>query len=320
MARLTILFTSAGRRVELIECFRRAAGRLGCAIEILACDLEPDLSPACRIADASFAVPRCSDPGYVDAVLAIAEQNGACLVVPTIDPELACLSRAANRFAAIGARVHVSPPEVVDLARDKLATADALTRAGVPGPRTFDLDSARQRDDLVWPLFMKPRAGSASRGLAIVNGPEDLPRTVSEPMIVQELLVGPEYTTNIFVDSSGKLRAAVPHRRLRVRAGEVEKGRTERRADLEEIAAAIVRAIPAARGVLCFQSVLDQERGMMVFEINARFGGGYPLADHAGGEFALWLLEEAGQYACSAHNGWREGVTMLRYDAAVFHG
>jgi carbamoyl-phosphate synthase large subunit len=100
----------------------------------------------------------------------------------------------------------------------------------------------------------------------------------------------------------------------------VEKGRTERRADLEAMAHSIVAAIPSARGVLCFQTILDRDRGMAVFEINARFGGGYPIADHAGAEFALWLLEETKGLPCSAHNAWRDGVTMLRYDAAVFDG
>ncbi|NDD70965.1 transcriptional regulator, partial [bacterium] len=54
------------------------------------------------------------------------------------------------------------------------------------------------------------------------------------------------------------------------------------------------------------------------FEINARFGGGYPLADQAGAKFAQWILEELANLPSSANNEWREGVLMLRYDATVF--
>ena len=54
--------------------------------------------------------------------------------------------------------------------------------------------------------------------------------------------------------------------------------------------------------------------------VNARFGGGYPLAHHAGARFADWLLDEIDGRPCRAHDGWREGVTMLRYDDAVFLG
>jgi carbamoyl-phosphate synthase large subunit len=44
------------------------------------------------------------------------------------------------------------------------------------------------------------------------------------------------------------------------------------------------------------------------------------LAHHAGATFAKWLLEEASGRPSSAHDNWREGVVMLRYDAAVFLG
>jgi carbamoyl-phosphate synthase large subunit len=55
-----------------------------------------------------------------------------------------------------------------------------------------------------------------------------------------------------------------------------------------------------------------------LFEINARFGGGYPIAHHAGATFTKWLLEEAAGMPSSANNEWRSGVRMLRYDQAVF--
>jgi len=55
-----------------------------------------------------------------------------------------------------------------------------------------------------------------------------------------------------------------------------------------------------------------------VFEINARFGGGYPLADHAGASFARWLLEERLNLPSTAGNKWTAGVAMLRFDAELF--
>ena len=55
-----------------------------------------------------------------------------------------------------------------------------------------------------------------------------------------------------------------------------------------------------------------------VFEINAQFGGGYPLAHHAGARFSQWLLEEMADLPSTASTLWKEGVAMLRYDTAVF--
>src|SRR6185503_7690674 len=131
--------------------------------------------------------------------------------------------------------------------------------------------------------------GSSSIGLIRYGSAEQYRRNPPpSDCIVQELLEGPEYTVNTFCDSGGAFRCAVPHLRIEVRGGEVSKGRTERRADLTGIAEQIA-TLPGARGVFCFQAIVT-ERGPVVFEINARFGGGYPLAHRAGAKFTKWLL------------------------------
>ncbi len=313
-----MLLTSAGRRAGLLDCFRQSAAELGLPLRVLACDLEPDWSAACHRADARFAVPRVDDPGYVDALLAIVRAEGVGLVVPTIDTELSPLADARAAFEAAGARVHVGASEDVAVARDKLKTAVALERAGVPVPWTMAIEAVEDPEALAWPLFLKPSGGSASRGIQIVRVAADLPASSTEPMVLQQLLEGPEYTVNVFVDAAGRLRCVVPHRRVRVRAGEVEKGVTERDPLFDLLAEGVGKAMPGLRGAACFQLILDRSSGPRVFEINARFGGGYPLAHEAGAPFARWLLEETAGLASSCGDGWQAGVTMLRYDAAVF--
>lgn len=319
--KVRILFTSAGRRVELTQCFRKAANRLGIEAEIHACDLQPALSAACQLADSSFAVPPCSDPSYAEALLAYCEKNRIDLVIPTIDPELGPLAAHRDRFAAVGTHVHVAGPDLIAIVRDKSLTIDALGAAGLPVPRTAPLEIARAAPaDWEWPLFAKPSGGSASRGIHVLSGPHEIRTDYEEPMLAQELLLGDEYTVNVYVGADGTLTAAIPHLRIGVRAGEVEKGRTIRNPRFREIAEQVVRALPELRGVMCFQLIDDTRRGPCVFEVNARFGGGYPLADHAGGRFAESLIaERLGCPAC-ASDDWREGVEMIRYDAAVYRG
>lgn len=316
---LRILVSSAGRRVGLVECWRRAAGQLGIELTIIATDVDPDFSAACLMADQRFMVPKCTDPGFTDAMLDICEINNVALVVPTIDTELQVLADNAPRFEKIGTRVHVSDSETIALVRDKIRTMEALRCAGVPVPDTAELP--QQLPQIVkweWPLFLKPRSGSASRGLQVIASPEDIPPALPEPMLVQELLGGPEYTVNVFVDKNGSLRCAIPHERLRVRAGEVEKGITSHNETIEELATSIVAAVPGLRGVFCFQVMHNRSGQPRIIEINARFGGGYPLADRAGATFCQWLLEEVSGRASTASNSWSPNVVMIRYDDAVF--
>lgn len=318
--RIRLLITSAGRRVELLRSFRAAAAALGIELEALACDQRPELSSACREADKAFTVPPANDRGYAEAVLAICRTHGLALVVPTIDPELCPLAMERARFADVGTMVAVSAPELVAIARDKLRTAEVLAMHGIPTPRTATVAEVMENPDgWPWPLLAKPRHGSSGRAVQIVADPTQLRRLPDdEPFIVQELLEGREHTVNMFFDRLGQLRCAVPHERLQIRSGEVEKGITRRVPQLEEIARKMARALPGPMGALCYQAMVDDAGQASVFEINARFGGGYPLADFAGAHFSRWLLEETTNAPSSADNEWQEGILMLRYDAALF--
>lgn len=316
---LTMLVTSAGRRVALLEAFRRGADELGVELVLLACDLDPELSAACHVADAAFGVPPATADNYVDSIAELCRDHHVQLIVPTIDTELAPLANAHERLAALGALVAASAPAVIDIARDKLKTAQFLASQDIPTPRTATLDEVRKDpESWTWPVLLKPRSGSAGRSVSVVRTAADLPRVEDEPMIVQTLLCGEEWTVNLYIDNAGRVRAVVPHRRIKVRAGEVEKGVTRRAPRLIEIGERIAASLPGARGVLCYQAIVAPDGSASVFEINARFGGGYPLADHAGAAFARWLIEARLGMPSSAGNDWAEHVVMLRYDAAVF--
>ena len=316
----TILFSSAGRRVELIQCFQESAAALGLKARVVAVDVEPAMSAACQAADLALPVPRCGHPEFVEVLLGICAEHGVDLLVPTIDPELAVLSRHAERFDALGARIAVSRPAVVDLARDKLRTARFLAARGIAVPRSASVSEvAAAPHDWTWPVLVKPRSGSSSIGIRVVSAPEQLAAVpAGADQMVQQLLRGDEYTVNLFFDHTGCLRCAIPHRRCEVRAGEVAKGLTARQPELERIAWLLGAALDGARGALCFQAIVDDAGAPAIFEINARFGGGYPLAHRAGARFAQWLLEEVTERPLSAHNDWQGGVLMLRYDHAIF--
>jgi carbamoyl-phosphate synthase large subunit len=316
----TILISSAGRRVELIRCFRDGAAHLGIDLRVIAVDVDPAMSAACQIADVAIRVPRCDRAEFIDELLRVCLRHEVDLIVPTIDPELEPLSAEAARFSEIGVDLAIAAPEVVRLARDKLRTARFLASQGVPAPRSAGLDEVMADPNAwPWPLMIKPRAGSSSVGIRIVPSPDQLAELGEAPdYIAQELLQGEEYTVNLFFDRGGRLLCAIPHLRCEVRAGEVAKGITRRHPELEAIARALGETLPGARGALCFQAMVDAAGRAVVFELNARFGGGYPLAHRAGARFAQWLLEETTGRPPSAHNHWQDGVLMLRYDHAIF--
>jgi carbamoyl-phosphate synthase large subunit len=99
----------------------------------------------------------------------------------------------------------------------------------------------------------------------------------------------------------------------------VTKAVTVRSSALEDVAARVAERLPGAYGPLTVQVFSDEDGGLAVIEVNARFGGGFPLAREAGADHPRWLVEEVAGLTSTADRGaWRPGLVMLRYDAAVF--
>jgi carbamoyl-phosphate synthase large subunit len=190
--------------------------------------------------------------------------------------------------------------------------------------------AAALADPDVWtfPLMAKPRFGSAGLGVGLVRDGQELALVARRghelgEIIVQRVAPGVEHTIDVLSDRTGRCVCAVPRRRIEVRAGEVSKGMTVRSAVLEDLAARVCEALPGAYGALNVQIFVDGDvddpDNVAVVEINARYGGGFPLSLEAGADFPRWMLEELlGLPSTSSPDAWRSGLVMLRYDAAVF--
>ena len=101
-------------------------------------------------------------------------------------------------------------------------------------------------------------------------------------------------------------------------AGEVSKCLTTKDSRLVALGTALAEALPGAWGALNIQCFMTGDGDIKVFEVNARFGGGYPLAHHAGARFTSWLLDELAGRSVDRYDGWRDGLAMLRFDEASY--
>lgn len=320
-SRFNILFTSAGRRVSLIRLFKQAITDLGLQGVIVTADLRPD-APAHFAADAHELVPHITDSMYIDRVADICEKYEIRLVVPLIDTELHVFAPHRETFRAMGVTLLVSSPETIEIGRDKRQTSDFFHRVGIPTPSLLTPASLLQsRESSPYPVMLKPSAGSASAGITKIHTSQELEffmDYVADP-IIQEFIHGDEYTLDILVDFTGKTRCVVPRLRIETRAGEVSKGMTVKHSAIMEAGKRLGQSLPDAVGCVTAQCFLKEDGSITFIEINPRFGGGFPLAAHAGANFPRWIIEwMLGRNPDIALDGWRDGVVMLRYDAEIF--
>ena len=318
--RVNMLLSSAGRRVELLHLFRAAARDLGIDLTIVASDAEPTMSAACQFVDHVEAVPPVSHQSYASAVTDLCARHRIDLVVPLIDPDVTAWSLIKVRVAELfGTRVAVSSPDVVAICRDKRRTAETLREGGLLVPRTWaGQDFDPRQDRLAWPLICKPAAGSSSVGIREWTTPDmALLDPAGESDIVQERVFGREITVNAFYGGDGRLLYSIPHERLEVRSGEVSKGRTLRVAAIADTASRLATMLPGLWGPVCFQGMLRDDGSFVIFQINARFGGGYPIAHEAGARGPRFFLQDVLGRSLQTFDDYRSGLTMLRYDRSV---
>ncbi|WP_197038222.1 ATP-grasp domain-containing protein [Billgrantia saliphila] len=316
MMRSNILLLSAGRRVELLRSFRYSLDIHLPQAKIFAADTAPQYSAACQVADECFDIPRVSAPGYIDALLALCRELRVGLIIPTIDTELMALSRYRYRFLEESIQPVISDAMLIAQCRDKRLTAKLFKSIGVDTPVIYP------RNSLAYPCFCKPYDGSSGEGAVVVSGPERLSRSMldDERNMFMELVGNDyqEYTVDAYYDRHGRLRCLVPRQRLEVRGGEVSKGITRRGYVYDYLARRLTR-LSGARGCITVQLFFHPvTRSIKAFEINPRFGGGFPLADAAGARYPDWLIREylLGQ-AIDSFDSWQQNLLMLRYDAKV---
>jgi carbamoylphosphate synthase large subunit len=221
-------------------------------------------------------VPAARDPSFAPALLETATREKAALVVSTVTEELPIVARMRDTLRERGVSLSISRPRGVDVANDKLWTAEELVRAGVAVPLTFAgrTPQARVADALGFPLLSKPRFGRGGYGVVVHHGRADLANACSEEVVWQEFLPGQEYDLNLFVERDGSVPAAIVLRKTSLRQGLVGNALGVERVDCPEVEDLGVRAARSLglEGPIDMDIRLGAEGEPAVLEVNARLG------------------------------------------------
>ena len=313
---MKILFTSPGRRVELIKIFKSVFPDS----DLYGGDYGPT-SPANYFLEKVFKLPYQIDDIYTKKILEICRKEKIDIVIPLIDPELNFFARKRKYFFDIGTFIMISSPQVIDICMNKWKTYQFFKKNNILCPKTW-LGSSFNRGEFKEPVIIKPCKGSASKNIFICKTFKELLRfeeLFNDDYIVQEFIDGYEVTIDVFATEEGKCIEAVQRKRLKVRGGEVERGVTQKDPVVFKIIKKIVKTLKPL-GVINIQFIIDIENNAYyVTEINPRFGGGYPLAYTAGANFPLLICKLAkNKKIISKLGNYKDKLYMLRYDNAVY--
>lgn len=296
---MNILFTCAGRRTYLLKYFKE---NLAEGDKVVATDMQLS-APALQVADVKLQVPAVYAPDYVDITLAICREHHIDALISLNDLELPILAENKAKFEALGVKVIVSDPEVIDICFDKYKTAQWVESFGLNSPKTYvrlaDAKEALSKGEISFPLFMKPRWGSGSIGLESIADMEELDiyyhllskkikKTIlatasvgDEYIMIQEKLTGNEFGLDVMNDLQGNHMAVSVKQKLAMRAGETDKAITKDLPEVREMGRKIGEALKHI-GNLDVDIMQRANGDYCVLELNPRFGGGFPFSYEAG--------------------------------------
>lgn len=320
---MKILFTSVGRRVELMQAFRKCCREMNVFLIIIGADIT-DSAPALYFCDEARIVPRITDKKYIPSLMDICETERIDCLIPTIDTDLLLLAENKQRFESVGTKVLISTVDKVKLCRDKNLTADYFHSLGLKSPQP--VNTVEKYEDEIkegktgFPAFIKPKDGSSSIDAYKVNNLTDM-RVYAEKIggyIIQPYISGKEFTIDIFCDYDGNPVYITPRERLAIRAGEVLKTRiTQDDTMIFEMQTLIKDFKPC--GQITVQLIREEITGDDYYiEINPRFGGGAPLSIKAGADSAKAVIRMlSGEKLKYVEKAAKDGAVYSRFDQSV---
>jgi len=214
-------------------------------------------------------IPMANDKNFVSAISKLCDKLSIDLLVPGVDEELLKVSRLDNIKSLLPQYKYIK------IMLDKFQCAKALEMQGLDYPLTEIASNIDEKSNkITYPCIVKPRSGRGSRNVNIIHSYKQLQAYLtlteikSSEVVVQELLVGQEYTVLMSADQDMNLKAIVP---VKV---DMKRGITIRaQSHMSDIVInkchAVHDAIPA-RGCYNIQLIHTNDGRVVPFEINPR--------------------------------------------------
>jgi carbamoylphosphate synthase large subunit len=237
-----------------------------------------------------------ADAGFADSLLALVAAHPGALLVPTVSEELPIVARLRPEIVARGCALAMGAAAGVEIAGDKLRTAQALALHRVAAPLT--LPAATPRGELApalgLPLLAKPRFGRGGRGVRVLRSADEIGRLAGDDLVFQEFIPGDEFDVNLFLEREGAVAAAVVLRKTALRDGETGNASAVERVEHAAVREEAIRAARALElaGPLDVDVRLRRNGSPAILEVNARLGAN-----------ALWATE----VLHSLYDAWRAG-------------
>lgn len=266
--------------------------------------------------------PHKDTNAFVSYMLKQVEVNNYEAIFPITDSTVMSIAKHKEEFSK-HTRVPVADYDTLMKGRDKLQTIEIATEAGIPCPKTYQVenisDLKKVKDDFEYPVVIKPRESCGSRGLTLCKSSNDVvskfTQTVKEygPSIIQEYIPpgGDEIGVYSLFNFDSKPRAVSVQRRIRsypVSGGPSTLRETIKEPRLVETAFRLLKKMNWT-GVAMVEFKIDpRDNEPKLMEVNPRFWGSLQLSILSGVDFPYLLYKLVTEGDIKPVLGYTDGV------------
>ncbi len=303
---LNILMLGGAKRVSLATKIAIMGFRMGLSVNLFSWELDR-VVPIAQIAEIVEGA-KWSDPDVLEKLHEVVTTKKIHIIIPFVDGAIGVTARYRAKYGNVWAPVGTI--ESVEGMFDKVVAARLFEQAGLPIPATYT------PGDYKLPLIAKPRCGSASAGIIVVNDDDEMTRLIpyADDYLLQEYVENrEEITVDCYVTMKGRRIAVVPRLRETVVGGEVSRTITIENNSIVELSRRVLTALDL-RGAVTLQFLIDKDNDRtLLMEVNPRFGGGVVCSIHAGANMPEYMLTDCTGGDPAPCTDWRPGVEISRY-------
>jgi len=242
---------------------------------------------------------------FINYLLEVVKNDHYQVIFPVTDSTVILIARHKEEFCKY-TMVPLPDYEVLMKAMDKAETIKVAQENGISCPKTYPIDDIKEvemvKDELQFPVIIKPRRGSGSRGLTLCQSAEELssryPKAVAAygPCMIQEYIPhgGEELGVYALLNFDSKLRAVTVHKRLRsypVSGGPSTLRETVSRPELVETALRLLKALQWWGIAMVEFKVDPRDNQPKLMEVNPRWWGSLQLSILSGVDFPYLLYK-----------------------------
>jgi predicted ATP-grasp superfamily ATP-dependent carboligase len=251
--------------------------------------------------------PKLSPENFIDWLVSTIRKEKIDVLFPTDDDTMRAVVAFRDELDPI-VRFVAPSPCCYDVSADKGRTIQLAIERGIPCPRTVELpDWAEHKDDIFleavqhmeYPLVIKPRISSGSRGIRFVQSREEFIRALRmiqqdypNPIIQERIPEGKKYDVCLCYDSNHRLTASYVQYQVRnfpIGRGPSTVQESALFPELVRLSDELMKGIPWY-GLVDVEYLIDPRDGQpKLMEINPRFWSSTHLSILCGVDFP-WLL------------------------------